>query len=233
MNLEKLRPFIQGAAKSTNPKVKKAAETLVDQMVSAQEAEEIAQPTLHAQADNKPLVDKPKDDVDVKLDQWMPDLAETKPMESEFGKTASSYSADIAISTLPKSTQTDILKFVPDTSKKNKVVLYGMVVDELLPKVDHHNWEIAHKNILAECQKNKKAMADKFQDKIKDKYILLLNDSIIDGHHYLAMASVLHISCSLKVLDLTPLRFQGKIKTASSLYDYVIHKHGWKNPAKA
>ena len=41
-----------------------------------------------------------------------------------------------------------------------------------------------------------------------DKYILLLNDRIIDGHHHLAKAERGKITRSLPVLDLSPLRHQ-------------------------
>jgi len=215
MNFKLLQPFIEKQAKSANPKIKQAAESLLDQVISAQQAEEISQPTLHAQESSKPLSDRPKDEVDLKIDKWMPDVAQPEPSVSEFGKAAASYSSDISIDSLPKDTQQDIFKFVPSTDKSNKVVQYGMVVDELLPKADHHNLELADKTIKAEQSKiGKKAIADKFQSKIDNKYILLLNDKIVDGHHFLSLAKLLNISCSLKVLDLTPLRFQKKAATS-------------------
>jgi hypothetical protein len=226
MNLSKLQSFIENSSKSSNVRVKKAADTLLDQIIAAQQAEEITQPTLHAQSDNKPLNDKPKDDVDQQIDNWMPDVAKPEEIPSEFGKAASSFSADVEIASLPKKTQEDIFKFMPSSIKKNKVVQYGMVSAELLPKVDQHNYKLAEKHIQDEMNKNgKKALGDKFQDKVKDKYILLINDNIVDGHHFLALADKLGITCSLKVLDLTPLRFQ---KTAASLFDkitYGVHNY--------
>lgn len=232
MNFSKLQPFIEQSAKSSNLKIKEAADSLVDQMIAAQEAEEIAQPTLHNQGNNQPLTQKPKDDVDQQIDGWMADISKPDPDASEFGKAAASYSADVVIDSLPKATQQEILKFVP-TNKKNKVVQYGMVVDELIPKVDHHNYETALANVKKECKSiGKKAMGDKFQDKVKDKYILILNDCVIDGHHFIALAQVLGISCSLKVLDLTPLRFQ-KSAEALSLFDYVVHNYRRQGAVKA
>jgi hypothetical protein len=41
-----------------------------------------------------------------------------------------------------------------------------------------------------------------------DKYVLLMNDRLIDGHHFLAKAEKGKVSKSLPVLDLTALRFQ-------------------------
>jgi hypothetical protein len=231
MNLSKLKPFIERSSKSGNLNIKKAADSLIDQMIAAQETEEIAQPTLHAQSGNKPLDQKPKDEVDQQIDGWMDDMAEPEPDESEFGKVAASYSADVCICDLPKATQQEIFKFIPSTNKNNKVVQYGMVVDELLPKVDHHNYEAALANVKKQCKiDGKKVMGDKFQDKVKDKYILILNDCIIDGHHFLALAQCLRITCSLKVLDLTPLRFQ-KTAAIASLFDYVIYNYSRQGAA--
>src|ERR1017187_9421577 len=122
MNFAILQPFIKKASASKNSRVKKAADSLQDQLVAAQQAEEISQPTLHAQSDNKPLNDKPKDEVDKQIDNWMPDVAKPEDNPSEFGKAAASYSTDIAISSLPKETQADIFKFSPDSKKNNQVV---------------------------------------------------------------------------------------------------------------
>jgi hypothetical protein len=222
MNFKSIQPFIEKSAKSSNPKVKKAAESLSDQMVNAQQVEEIAQPTLHAQEQNKPLNSKPKDEIDVKIDQWMPDVTEPEPNKSEFGKAAAAYCADIAIGALPKKTQEDIFRFTPFATKTDKVVQYSMVVEELLPKADKHNLESATLRIKKnEKEKGRKAQADKFQSKILDKYILILNDKIVDGHHFLSLAKLLGISCSLNVLDLTPLRFQQK--TASTLFQKLAY----------
>ena len=227
MNLEKLTPFIKASVHSCNPLIKKAAETLNDQMITSEEEEEVVQPALHEQTSGKPLGDKPKDLIDLTVDNYMPDIAIPEPDKSEFGKVSAAYSSDVTIGSLPKETQADILKFVPDANKKNKVVLYGMVVDELVPKVDNHNFKMAQGHVTEKINKGKKAAADEFQAKVGNKYILLLNDKIIDGHHFLALAQSLGISCSLKVLDLTPLRFQ--IVKQSSLLEklaYGLRNHG-------
>lgn len=52
---------------------------------------------------------------------------------------------------------------------------------------------------------------DKLKEEVKkrkDKYILVLNDQIIDGYHHLAKAYVGKLTSSLPILDLSPLRFQ-------------------------
>ena len=218
MNIQSLQPFIKESAKSTNIKVKLAAESLLDEVITGQQDEEIPQPELHSPGHDSPLNDKPKDELDVKLDKWMPDLAKPETNDSLFGKTAASFTADVPISSLNKTTQADILKFIPSASKSNKVIQYGMVVEELLPKIDKHNFDNAQEHVKAEETKTgRRTVADKFQSKLPDKYILLINDKIIDGHHFLAMAKLLNISNSLKVLDLTPVRFQ--LNKKASLFD--------------
>lgn len=221
MNLNKLNPFIQNSLKSRNPKIKVAAESLADQLVSAQEAEEITQPTLHAQSSDKPLDTSEKDPVDNMISHFMTDLSQPEPNSSEFGKVAGSFTTDIEIQKLPKSVQETVLRLVPTANKRTKVVQYGMVVGEMVPKVDHHNFKAAQKNISDKLKKNgKRALADEFQSKVDSKYILILNDRIIDGHHHLAKAKALGISSSLKALDLTPARFQ---KTSQSLFYALQH----------
>lgn len=222
MNIQALQPFIIKSANSPNIKVKKVAESLLDQVISAKQTEEIEQPTLHSQERNQPLNDRPKDNIDAKIDTWMTDIAQPEPDASYFGKSSAAYCSDVTIDSLPSETQDDINKFVPEANKKSKVVQYGMVVDELLPKADTHNLKAAEEHVNKDLKdKGKKSIADKFQGKVDNKYILLLNDKIIDGHHFLSLAKVLGISCSLKVLDLTPLRFQ--YKKASSLFHKLAY----------
>ena len=117
-------------------------------------------------------------------------------------KQASAYVRDVKISTLPDDVKADIKRFASDTS--GTVIQYGMCVDELLPKVDKHNFELAEEHTKSFKDK------DEFYKKLKTKYILLMNDSIIDGHHFLAKAKAINCTCSLNVLDLTPLRFEKK-----------------------
>ena len=219
MNLNPFKSFVIHSQTSRNPLVKRAADELAQQMNQSQETEDTSQPYLQKQEAGSPINEAPKDQIDQTMAQVMPDLEKNVTDDkSQFGKAASAYAADVEVGSLPKATQEDIKKFAPAAKAKTKLVQYGMVTSELLPKVDQHNYKSAKAHIQEDIKKNgKRAAGDKFQDKVDDKYILLLNDQIIDGHHMLALADALGISCSLKVLDLTPIRFQLE-KRSSLLY---------------
>ena len=64
------------------------------------------------------------------------------------------------------------------------------------------------KEKLVYLKADKEAARDAFFKKAKEKYILLVNDQIVDGHHFLAKAKYFNVTNSLNVLDLTPARFQ-------------------------
>ena len=86
---------------------------------------------------------------------------------------------------------------------------------------------MAEEKIKSEMAKRgKRSMGDDFQDMAHDKYVMLLNDRIVDGHHFLALAKALNISSSLRALDLTPLRFQEK---RGSVLDLIRQKYGQNN----
>jgi hypothetical protein len=91
MNFTLLQSFLEQSYNSANPKIKRAAETLTDQMVAAKETEEIEQPTLHSEERNQPLNNRPKDEIDKHLSTWMPDIVKPDPEVSEFGKAASMF----------------------------------------------------------------------------------------------------------------------------------------------
>lgn len=121
-------------------------------------------------------------------------------------KKASAYIKDVRVGDLPAKTQEDIQRFCP-CAKDSKVAQYGMVVKELIHKADQNNYKSALANVTARGDIAKMSH-DKFNELQKAKYILLMNDSIIDGHHMLAKAKLFGWHNSLNVLDLTPLRFQ-------------------------
>ena len=134
-------------------------------------------------------------------------------------KRGSAFIKDVPFKSLPQKTQHDISRFVP-TSPDTQLVHYGLVVKELLPKVDHANFSVAERHIK-ELPAKELDKTKLFNDG-KQKYILMLNDKIIDGHHFLAKCKAAGITSSLHVLDLTSARFQ-KVKKAS-LFDVLQTK---------
>ena len=227
MDLTKLKPFLEKAAASRNPELKKKADDLLDIMVANQAQEQVVAPEVQGQGTDSANQTQKKDEVDALILPAFPELAQQDGVDSSFGKISSAYTSDVTIKDLPKETQADITKLIKVTNPSARIIQYGMVIDELLPKVDSHNFEAAEEHIKKDiAEKGKRAMGDKFQDKVKTKYILMLNDRIIDGHHYLALAKVLGISCSLRVLDLSPIRFQEK---RSSLIEIIKQSYGKNN----
>jgi hypothetical protein len=236
MKFTNLQGFIKHAVDSTNPFIQHAglqAQNVIDE----QEDEEIPAAPLDDGMVNK--TPQPEDKVfhNAITEMYLPDPND----KSTFGKTsslwnklASAYIRDLSIKELPTDTKEDIAKFIP--KKELRVIQYGMVVSELLPKVDTHNFEAAVKHIKADyVGKDKEKLKKEFFDKAKDKYILIMNDQIIDGHHFLARAKELGITNSLNVIDLTPSRFQEKKATAYSVLRerYGKHKHYRQDPIKA
>lgn len=144
--------------------------------------------------------------------------------EETAGARMSSYLGDISVSSLPEKTQNDIARLLGTngTTGKLRVLKYGMTVPDLLRKVDSHNMDTARRNV-------KYLPSYAARQKIDDdtaKHILLLNDKIIDGHHYLATAEKGKISRALPVIDLTPARFQGATLSAFNESKHPRDKSG-------
>jgi hypothetical protein len=117
----------------------------------------------------------------------------------------SSFIRDVPIKHLPANVKKDIEKFIrikPDTHVSH----YGMVADELVGKADPHNLASARVNVKKRM--TVKAAADEVHSRRETKPILMMNDRIVDGHHFLAKAEHGKVSSSLHVIDLTPARFQ-------------------------
>jgi hypothetical protein len=122
----------------------------------------------------------------------------------------SAYVEDMTLSGLPKDVQADVTRFV-DAKKDTPLVHYGMTLSELLPKADPSNLMSARKN-LGTLRASRAAMEVINKTKDGSKYVLLMNDRVIDGHHFLAKAERGKVSSSLNVLDLTPARLiTGKV----------------------
>jgi hypothetical protein len=254
---DKLFGFVGESIRSSNPLIKSAANDLADMLMPGTMGEEDEE-VVDSDVEKDPSFgnSEPQQEEDQILDQAMPELEQpnkfdkspfgqiksfinlTSPVVHKTGsvldhlKRASAYINDIDIKELPKDVQLDIRRFIP-VDKDISVVQYGMVVKELLPKVDKHNYEQAKLHISKEYVVNKK-MKDEFFEKAKNKYIFILNDKIIDGHHFLAKAQALGITSSLKVLDLTPIRFQEKTSMLNILRKRYVKNHNRrKNTPKA
>lgn len=144
---------------------------------------------------------------DWKFQKPLPTIAiHRQPSPTSF----SAFIEDMTFSALSKDVQTEVLRFV-DAKKGTPVVHYGMGVKELLAKADAVNLASARK-ALGTLRASR--ARDEVLGKIKDgsKYILLMNDRIVDGHHFLAKAERGNVTSSLNVLDLTPARLStGKV----------------------
>ncbi len=244
MQFSKLQEFLNKAADSQNPQLQEQAIGLSQNMVQNQEDEEVIDSDVQAK-DTPEQNQKQKGIEDLLMQNAMKEMEQPDQDDlSTFGKSnepkgnqvhlkaatlwdklASAYIKDVPIKELPAKTKEDISRFVK--GKEVKAIEYGMVVTELLPKVDTHNFEQAQKHVKeSHTGKSRKDLLKDFFAKANDKYILILNDKIIDGHHFLAKAKALEVSSSLKVIDLTPVRFQEK---SASLIQSLARKYVTNN----
>ena len=122
----------------------------------------------------------------------------------------SAFIEDMTFDALPKDVQAEVSRFV-DAKKGTPVVHYGMTVTELVMKADATNLTAARK-ALGTLRASR--ARDDVMGKVKagSKYVLIMNDRIVDGHHFLAKAERGAVTSSLNVLDLTPARLStGKV----------------------
>jgi len=202
MELQKLAGFIKFAEASANPFVRQQATTASKDLREYGEEEQEQTPELKG---NAPHAEKTKDEIDVFLSKALPEMDEPDKNDTSFGKAASAYVRDVRIEQLAKEVQAEIKRFIPNS--KATVVFYGMVTDELLPKVDPKNFASATAHTRKEHRgEDKEKLKDAFLERAKKKFILMMNDRVVDGHHFLAKAKELGITNSLNVLDLTPAR---------------------------
>jgi hypothetical protein len=144
-------------------------------------------------------------------------------------KVASAFIRDVMIKDLPEKVRNETYRFVPGSSNAH-VIHYGMVCKELLPKVDKANFTVAegHVSKLPKKELDK----NKLLNDMKLKYIFLLNDKVVDGHHFLAKIKAAGITSSLNVLDLTPARIHtANVKKASlfSILQQQLKQNGNNN----
>lgn len=239
MNRYLLTRFIKEAMMSPNPQVAQQAGRVDDVLARTHDNDAIPDAgTLKQEQPEFNTIDK-LDNVDQLLQQAMPELAkEDKPgppsVDSNY-KYGSAYIKDIPLNTVPGLAKADRNRFSTG-GKEVMVVQYGMVVDELLSKVDKHNFDLATAHVKKDWASRKMdELKDEVYAQAKDKYILLLNDSIIDGHHFLAKARYVGLTSSLNVIDLTPARFQKTASQATTTWDMLVEHYGhsdngWKNP---
>lgn len=116
----------------------------------------------------------------------------------------SAFMGDTFVADLPKSVRAEISKIIGKDSSEMLVTRYGMTADELARKADSHNLEAAQRN-LRYCSNG--SCSDEVHAN-SEKMILLQNDRILDGHHFLARALKGKVTKSLPVVDLSPIRFQ-------------------------
>ncbi len=227
-DLKPLRPFIKKANQSPDAMLRYQASQLAPDEDMADVENDIPDPDIEGQDKDlaiedhlmnacMPSINIPTDDNDQfgsikpKANQSTWDQyrgTSTSSIKSAWEKIASAYVGDKKIKSFSNDTKKDIERFYPNR-REAKVIQYGMVVSELLDKVDQHNFAQAEEHIAKDCKgKDKQDLKDEFFKKAKDKYILILNDRVLDGHHFISKAKYLGITNSLNVIDLTPIRFE-------------------------
>jgi hypothetical protein len=117
----------------------------------------------------------------------------------------SAFIRDVEVRHLPSNVQENIRKFIK-VKPGTRVAHYSMVADELVGKSDPHNLATAEVNVRKRL--SQKAAATEVHNRRETKPILVMNDRVVDGHHFIGKAMHGKVSSSLHVLDLTPARFQ-------------------------
>lgn len=121
---------------------------------------------------------------------------------------ASAHLDDVRLTDLPEDTVDTIRNFINVSPRSRlSVPRYSMTTGELVPKTDPHNLEAAREKMK---DLEPEAAAQEVRGRQDVKHILLMNDRVIDGHHFIAKAERGGYTAGLKVLDLTSARFQAK-----------------------
>lgn len=116
--------------------------------------------------------------------------------EKEEPAALSAFMGDVMLASLPADTQAEIERIAPGSRLRK----FGMTVSELLPKADPHNMDAARKRIRY-CRNG--ACAEEVYAN-SEKHVLMMNDRVVDGHHYLAKAEKGRVTKSLPVIDIIP-----------------------------
>lgn len=157
-----------------------------------------------------------------KMRQWLGRIRTTNKFQAarrlvEF----SSFVKDVAFKNLPARARADIRAFHPAMKANTRLAHYGMTTKELAPKADQHNLAAARRNVGSV---SKKACADEVYQQRGKKFVLINNDQIVDGHHYLAKAERGRVTASLHVIDLTPARFQTALERRDRAVNFGLSR---------
>lgn len=237
MNTHLLNRFVKEAMLSPNPQLAQTATQFNDQLMRGQQEEQVADADLMKTENPEFQVKNPIEDIDQMLHSAMPEIVEDEDVVNadNQNKTAAAYVKDRPLKEVLK--VDDIERFAKG-AKDVLVVQYGMVVKELISKADPHNLAVARAHIKKEWDGRRlSSLKDEVYEQAKEKFVLILNDRIIDGHHFLAKAEKAGLTSSVNVIDLTPVRFQTKKAEAApttvwgSLVKQYGHSHNsWENP---
>ena len=142
------------------------------------------------------------------------DVPEEEALEAKLAPTrkglveASAHLDDVRLTDLPEDTVDTIRNFIHVSPRSRlSVPRYSMTTGELVHKTDPHNLEAAREKMK---DVEPEAAAQEVRGRQDVKHILLMNDRVIDGHHFIAKAERGGYTAGLKVLDLTSARFQAK-----------------------
>jgi hypothetical protein len=221
MNLSPLIPFLELTKVSSHEPISKLAAGVIGRITSqpapVPPTSPLAQTNEQAEQageDEVEPVPTSPDKMNMEgriMEQGFNDLKDDAPAE----KVASAYIKDVAFKDLPKTVQKEVERFAKCRAD-TKFIHYGMVVSELLSRVDPHNFAIAKDHL-----KKEKVDKSALYDKAKTKYILIVNESVVDGHHFIAACDKAGLTSSLNVLDLSPARFQ---KVSVTVWDSLKEK---------
>lgn len=189
------------------------------------EASGLGEPKPEPAAEEEPeTVETFNPETDIVHQRW----EHREQRKKELAAVKSAYIGDVAISDLPAEVRETVAAFAA-APEGARVLRYGMTVPELIDKADQHNLDTARHHLrnvgVAEASTAVRERPGKF--------ILLINDRIIDGHHHLAKAEKGKVTSSLAVLDLTPLRYQEASSAVKafdvSAFDHLVEQgvKGW------
>lgn len=143
------------------------------------------------------LGDQPKQDAQAQeIEQEDGAIPPKKKSPSKKTAAMSAFHGWVKPEDLPEETRLTVEKMVPGA----RIRRFGMTAAELISKADPLNLDAARKRIRYQsCEScGEEVHAN------EEKHLLMVNDRLIDGHHFLAKAEKGKVTKSLPVLDLIP-----------------------------